>query len=304
LKKAAEHFRALGQLDKERTLELRNEAIACLALVDLKPGKEWIPDPGWSRPYGFDPTLQYYVVRSAADDHPEKGDVHQGHLSVRRVADDQEVARLPGFGVRVVTAYFSHNSRYLAAHYEWGQRHTYVWDLSSRAPIVKVAQGTHASRLVFSSDGRLVALPQPDQSIQIWELPSGMKWKDLPPGPPVQLVQFHPDGRRLAVVSRSLVQLRDLEGGKELTTFQHPGRVAALAWRSDGKVFATGGDDHDPDIYLWDVANSAQPLRVLKGHLGAVVHLAFSRGGDLLLSASWDSTNRLWDPMTGQQLVS
>src|SRR5262249_21713115 len=47
-----------------------------------------------------------------------------------------------------------------------------------------------------------------------------------------------------------------------------------------------------------------QPQRILKGHFGAVVHLAFSHGGDLLFSSSWDSTDRLWDPMTGQQLVS
>src|SRR5262249_37329412 len=92
LKKAAEHFRALGQLDRARTLELRNEAIACLLLADLKPSRAWTRDPGWSQPLVFDPASQYYVVRSTADDHPEKGDVHQGHLSVRRVADDREVA--------------------------------------------------------------------------------------------------------------------------------------------------------------------------------------------------------------------
>src|SRR5262249_4655875 len=46
LKKAVEQFRALGQLDEPRTLELRNEAIACLALADLKPGKAWTRDPG------------------------------------------------------------------------------------------------------------------------------------------------------------------------------------------------------------------------------------------------------------------
>ena len=91
-------------------------------------------------------------------------------------------------------------------------------------------------------------------------------------------------------------------GGKEVATFKHPGGVARLAWRSDGKVFATGCYDHD--IYLWDVANPAQPLRILKGHFGPVVNLAFSHGGDLLFSNSWDSTDRLWDPMTGQQLVS
>ena len=41
-------------------------------------------------------------------------------LSVRRVADDQEIARLPGFGVRVVATEFSPDGRYLAAHYESG----------------------------------------------------------------------------------------------------------------------------------------------------------------------------------------
>src|SRR5262249_37159433 len=134
------------------------------------------------------------------------------------------------------------------------------------------------------------------------ELPSGATWKDLPPGQPAQHVHFHPDGRRLAVVSGSIVQLRELSDGKELAPFKHPRAVVSLAWRSDGKVFATGCYDHD--IYLWDVANPAQPLRTLKGHYGEVVHLNFSHGGDLLLSGSWDSTNRLWDPMTGQQLVS
>jgi WD40 repeat protein/tetratricopeptide (TPR) repeat protein len=303
LRKAADHFRALGQLDEERTLELRNEAIACLALADLKSGKEWTPDPGWSRPYGFDPALQHYVVRSSADDHPEKSDVHQGHLSVRRVADDREVAHLPGFGIRVAGTWFSPDGRYLAVYYEWdGQRQLYVWELSRRAVVLKLAQDSFVSSPAFSPDSRRVALSRPDQSIRIWELPSGTTGKDLPPGPPVQLVQFHPDGRRLTVVNRNRVMLRDLEDGHELATFQHPNSVHTLAWRSDGQVFATGCDDHD--IYVWDVANPAQPLRVLKGHFAEVVNLAFSRSGDLLFSNSWDSTNRLWDPRTGQQLLS
>jgi eukaryotic-like serine/threonine-protein kinase len=306
LKKAAEHFRALGQLDEQRTLELRNEAIACLALADLKPGKEWTPDPGWSRPSAFDPTLRYYAVHSTADDYPEKPDVRQGQLSIRRVADRQEIAHLPGFGIRAVAAEFSPDGRYLAAHYEWGQHHNYVWDLIRREAILKVPQGGYGSFPSFSPDGRLVALSQPDHSIRIYELASGAT-RDLPPGLPVSgacfyPVCFHPDGRQLAVVVGDTVQLREADGGKEVAAFKHLGTVVKLAWRSDGKVFATGCFDHD--IYLWDVANPAQPLRILKGHFGEVVNLAFSHGGDLLMSDSWDSTNRLWDPMTGQQLLS
>src|SRR5205823_3082985 len=40
-----------------------------------------------------------------------------------------------------------------------------------------------------------------------------------------------------------------------------------------------------------------------KGHLGAVVKLGFNHDDDLLMSESWDSTCRLWDPRTGQQLL-
>jgi WD40 repeat protein/Tfp pilus assembly protein PilF len=301
LRKATEQFRALGELDEERTLELRNEAIACLALADLKPGKEWAQNPGWSGPSGFDPTLQHYVVCSTAADHPGKPDVRQGQVSIRRAADDREIARLPGFGAPVVWTQFSPNGRYLAAHYEQGQCHNYVWDLSRREAILKVSQGDYGTVPSFSPDSRLVALSRPDHSIRIYELPSGATWKDLPPGLEAESVHFHPDGRRLAVVSRRIVQLRDLSDGKELATFRHPGWVSALAWRSDGKVFATGCTDHA--IYLWDTVNPAQPLRILKGHVEAVDHLGFSHGGDLLLSAGSDSTIRLWDPMTGQQLV-
>src|SRR5262249_6764516 len=45
----------------ERLLELRNEAIACLALVDMKPGRSWeVPDVD-SNEFAFDPTCEHYV---------------------------------------------------------------------------------------------------------------------------------------------------------------------------------------------------------------------------------------------------
>jgi WD40 repeat protein/tetratricopeptide (TPR) repeat protein len=306
LKTAADHLRALDELNEERALELRNEAIASLLLADLKPGKERPLDPDWTGPCAFDPTLQFYVVHSAAEDPAEKSAVPPGDLSVRRAADDQEVARLPGFGVRAVGSRFSPDGRYLAVHYEWRRdRHIYVWDVARREAIVKVGQGDYEVFPAFSPDSRLVALPRPDHTIRIYKLSSGAIWKVLPPGPRVHIIQFHPDGRRLSVVTgdtASTVQIRDLnDDGKELAAFPHPGRIHSLAWRSDGEVFATGC--YDTDIYLWNVANSGQPLRTVKGHVASVFYVGFSRGGDLLASDSWDSTSRLWDPMTGQQLL-
>jgi serine/threonine protein kinase/WD40 repeat protein/tetratricopeptide (TPR) repeat protein len=302
IKKAAAHFRALGALDEQRTLELRNETIACLLLADLKPGREWTTEAGWSPPTSFDPSLQHYAVHSAWSDNPENGAVPQGELSVRRISDDGEVARLPGFGTRAVETGFSPDGRYLAAHYEQGARHICVWDLHSRQAVLKVSQGTLPSFPAFSSDSRLVALARPDNSIRIYELPSGRTWADLSPGPAVSSVWFHPSGRQLVIVGGRSAQIREIPSGKEVAKFEHPGLVATLAWRSDGKVFATGC--HDNDIYLWDSASPAQQLRILKGHRAAVTHLGFSHGGDLLLSDSWDSTCRLWDVRSGQLLVS
>src|SRR5262249_48895591 len=157
----------------------------------------------------------------------------------------QEITRLAGFGVRAVWAEFSPDGRYLAAHYERGQRYVYIWDLSRRQAILKVSQAGEGSFPSFSPDGRLIALAMPNQSIRIYELPSGTISRDLPPTISINDVHFHPDGRQLAVISGSLVQLRDLSDGKVLATFKHPGAVRMLAWRSDGKIFAAGCFDHD-----------------------------------------------------------
>src|SRR5262249_47030999 len=272
---------------------------------------EWSRDPGWSLPLAFDPTLQYYVV---CDDKTEgRPYVNRGNLSVRRLSDRREIAYLPGFGVRVVGTKFSPDGRYLAAQYEQCPRHNYVWDLSTCKAIVKEPE-KHETFPAFSWDSRRVAVSLLDQSIAIYELPSGAKWKDLRPAAAATTFQFHPDGR-LAVACRDSVQLSDLEENKNLrpgqtlqdwglfggTTFKHPGGVRTLAWRDDGKVFATACFDEPFDIYVWETAKPTEPLRTLKGHFGRVISLAFTHGGDLLLSESWDSSNRLWDPRTGQQ---
>jgi WD40 repeat protein len=52
--------------------------------------------------------------------------------------------------------------------------------------------------------------------------------------------------------------------------------------------------------YLWQLANAHH--RTLYGHNGFVVSTAFSPLGDILASASYDRTVKLWDPENGQLL--
>ena len=63
----------------------------------------------------------------------------------------------------------------------------------------------------------------------------------------------------------------------------------------DGLQFAAGDDDGH--IYLWQLGD-AEP-KVLRAHTGTVTALDFDEQGDLLASASQDTTIRVWDTSSG-----
>jgi WD40 repeat protein len=83
----------------------------------------------------------------------------------------------------------------------------------------------------------------------------------------------------------------------------HNTAVSAVAFRSDGAKMASSGglalareqqDDNLYAILIWDVATVSQS-GALRGHSGDVTALEFSADGQMLASASLDSTLRLWD---------
>jgi eukaryotic-like serine/threonine-protein kinase len=90
--KAAGLARSLG-LPAGRVLELRNEAIPSLALADLRVLAQWRTEtPAIFYP-SFDPQLVHYACSD--------GD---GNVTLRRVADHEVVARLPGPGGPSITS--------------------------------------------------------------------------------------------------------------------------------------------------------------------------------------------------------
>ncbi|HZW29083.1 MAG TPA: protein kinase, partial [Isosphaeraceae bacterium] len=112
-------------------------------------------------------------------------------------------------------------------------------------------------------------------------------------------VGFSPDGSRLALASRDVVDLCDLS---------HPGRpivhqlrghvnfVYAAAFSPVGRRLATGG--WDQSIRLWDW-ETGRLLDTFIGHRGFVRGLAFSPDGAQLVSGSEDKSVRRWDLATG-----
>ena len=103
------------------------------------------------------------------------------------------------------------------------------------------------------------------------------------------------------------VTVWDVKAKKESLTLNNYGRkpVSAVAWNPDvpTRLAAAVPSDQDPLILLWDLRNSSQPERILKGHDQGVLSLSWcTLDSDLLLSSGKDNRNICWNPHTGQIL--
>jgi hypothetical protein len=96
----------------ERLRELRNEAIACLVLADLRTERRLenvfieTHGTGFQQAVAFTPHWDTYARAESS-----------GPISIRRLTDDREIFRLPGAGSSAYILTFSPNGQYLAAKY-------------------------------------------------------------------------------------------------------------------------------------------------------------------------------------------
>jgi WD40 repeat protein len=292
-------------------LKVRNEAIACLAMSDLRVSREAIfkvsaPDILlWNNLVRYDFDLEKYVVGET-----------NGSLTVHAVADDRVLAVLPAPGFRVGgIRIFSPNSRFLRVLYKGeGEKYSdWVWDLELQKAVLKELPcgmpiglpGDLAGNLAgdFSSDSRLFTRCQLDGTLSVYDLGSGKEIKRLPGTRIFNHLILNPGHTRIACCSEadSTVEIREVESGRKATSLTCPGGVSVIAWSPDGKRLATACLDNR--IYTWD-AVAGERKAVFEGHYALIGSLAFNHAGNLLASTSWDGVVRLWDAESGRQVAS
>jgi serine/threonine protein kinase/WD40 repeat protein len=292
----ARELNVADQAMEKELLELRNNAIACLAVADVQVAREW---PGYGthdHQVDFDGTLEHYAVTN-----------RQGVCSVRRSADGTEIASLHGLHLRcsdgsAARPLFSRDGGYVAVWY-YPSRALKMWKLGGAKPLLLVDEPAQVSTFNFSPGSRLFAFGLAGGSIQVIELASGRLRPRFQTGPLPQGLAFHPTRPQFAVASNGKkIRICDLDSGKVLTELPQAAGVegpTTIDWHPQGNILAVGGWDHA--IYLWDVATRKQIAR-LEGHKNFGLRFAFNHAGDLLASTCWDNTLRLWDPRTGQAL--
>jgi WD40 repeat protein len=195
------------------------------------------------------------------------------------------------------------------------------WDLTAAAPSPVTVAGAPAlgdtlGRVVLSPDGRWLAtydyrgiakgsvvleslatpgLP-PRQLVQNTRQPAPLQFR-----PRYPLMAFSSDSGRLAVFIPEMSTLEVWQLGpspqgatRELAVTLGHSTASALAVSRDGKSVAVGADGGQVTVVRSSAPDPKYRL-VLPGHRRAVRALAFTPGGDRLISGSADGTARVWD---------
>jgi WD40 repeat protein len=145
-----------------------------------------------------------------------------------------------------------------------------------------------------------------EQSYALWDIATGTRRELLPA---IELgytkASVSPDGRMLATLTgvntsagNAQIRLWSAASGAEVNRPEKNRDHFSVAWSPDGSTLAGGGSGF---IVLWNAANG-KLNRVLTGHEGRVLGVAFRPDGERLASVGDDRTVRIWNTESGALL--
>ncbi len=282
--KAGRRWDALAAIAKavaiRKTPDLRNEAIACLALVDFRPAEYWHGDSERTSLYVFDIAFAR-IAHSLADGTIEMLSHPSGKLLTTLPGEGQPVGRV---------LQFSPNGKFLAASYgPSGQ--IVVWNIETRAPMIRESAATGV--FDFSPDGAFAFIGVKNE-LAVWSTVTQTIIKRIPLTEDARLIRCSPDGHMLAVVlPRGGVDLINIESATLVATFRECDSVLDFAWHPNRQIAAVASSDGK--IFLWNTLEKPGAARRWEAHTDGVQHLAWHPGGHLLASHGADGNVALWD---------
>ena len=198
-----------------------------------------------------------------------------------------------------------------------GYREVKLWQRTTNTQLVGYPQDQSVTSISVSPNGKWLALGRSDHSIVLQDLtgPNSSRVLAGHTGP-VTAVQFTNDsGKLFSGSTDKTLRLWNVADAQQTGVLETPHEVTCINLNLDGtRVFSGHSGDHV--IRAWAVpfeapkpaegdkpAEAVKPVVEMKGHEGPVSAVALMLpGGTQLVSASADSTWRVWEIATGAQV--
>jgi WD40 repeat protein len=166
------------------------------------------------------------------------------------------------------------NNPHLEAGYEW----TYLNEQMHLEQLELKGHSGGVNSVAYSADGTRIVTGSDDGTARIWNVSTGKEIIQIKPKSICSLVKsvaISPDGTKIVVI-------------------MFPS--ASQSFQSfDNNAF-------DNNVYVFD-SKSGRELLKLKGHTRLIYSVAFFPDGKRILTCSFDDTARVWDSITGNELI-
>jgi WD40 repeat protein len=297
---------------RTNSLALRNEAIAAMALPDVRPFRT-LASAGTL--VAFDRLMQRYATNSAA-----------GDLQVRWLEDGHPLACLSAEypaesapAVGLLRFEFSADGEYLGACYTNHQ--LLIWRLRARPLDLPREQASRLPppgltplpprvvhlpfepcNLTMVPGSPLVAVESTVGSLHFFDLQDGRQARVFNVSPHLGEIAFSADGTRLARIQENVLIVQDAANGEVRQVFTNTVPFGGIAWHPDGRQIVTWAWPGQSALRLWNL-ETGRLSGTLQGHEAEVTGAAFDDDGQWLVTASWDDQTVLWSVPQHREVI-
>src|SRR5262245_46354691 len=156
-----------------------------------------------------------------------------------------------------------------------------------------------------SPNARELVVADPGGTLTFYSLLDGAKLRTIDIGKQLVVLDYDPDGRKLATVSAASnrIEIRSVADGKLQRTLTPPttSMLGGLAWSANGRLIAAGFGNYR--AYTWHVENG-QLASDLIGHQAEATGCFFDPNDQWVAANGWDNKTHFWNPVTGGHLMT
>jgi signal transduction histidine kinase len=263
--------------------ELRNEAVASLALTDIEIAPSLFPLPRENAVYRFDATLGRFALAQT-----------NGDITLHNASDGAELRRFQtASNATVLDIAFAEKDRTLLALLNAGT--IVVLSLATNEPTGQLdIRGVRA--IEVSPNGRWVAAITWSNEAHIFDLRRNRK--EVAQFSNARALAFYPNGEIVALSVPGRILFQNFNGTEVLPPLTNIYPVAQLMFRPDGNQLAAA--DRHFGIKLWQVRSGERMS--LRSPLGDFYGLHYDPGGEMIAAALGDGASRIWSTRTGELL--